>query len=61
MPEKVEIPLQQIAEAAPQGLMALSIQVGLTALWATMENEWRNKWGPKASIRQTGRRTAHEP
>ncbi|MEW6045432.1 MAG: transposase [Bacillota bacterium] len=51
LPDKVEIPLRRIAGVAQKGLMALSVQVGLAMLQATMENEVAEGVGPKGKHR----------
>ncbi len=63
LPENVEVPLRHIGEAARKGLLALSIQVGLAVLQATMENEVAERVGPEGKHRpdRQAYRHGHEP
>ena len=63
LPERVEVALKEIAGAAKEGLLALSVGVGLAVLAELMEEEVTEAVGPKG--RHTAARRAyrhgHEP
>jgi putative transposase len=63
LPERVEVALAEIAGAAREGLLALSVGVGLAVLGELMEEEVDGVVGPKGRHRRerTAYRHGHEP
>jgi hypothetical protein len=56
LPERVQEALEELAGAAKEGLLALSVGVGLGVLHELMEAELDDVVGPRASTIRTARR-----
>ena len=63
LPERVEVALKEIAGAAKEGLLALSVGVGLAVLAELMEEEVTGAVGPKGkhTAARSAYRHGHEP
>jgi hypothetical protein len=56
LPERVQEALGQLIGAAREGLLALSVEVGLGVLWELLEQEVDEVVGPKGGGTAIGRR-----
>ena len=54
LPERVQVALGELAGAAKEGLLALSVGVGLGVMAELMEEELTDVVGPRASTTRSG-------